>query len=132
MSNLQGPKHEQARIIGQIQGIYSNASSLLTPTINQVEFEKAIKEDNTSFYFDDVIKGYADKALNDISKEPDDKKKEEILKSSSNQLSSLEPVQVVFDKMTKSIFVDVIDLTTNCYKDNAINRKFDRVGKTAK
>ena len=126
--NTKAPKYEQARIIGQIQSIYSNASSLLKPTINQVDFEKAIKEDETRFYFDDIIKGYTSKTLEEINKETDEVKKSEILFQSMEQLSSLQPIDVVFDKVTKSIYVDVIDRESNSYKDNAINRKLNRVG----
>lgn len=132
MLNTTIAKGEQARIIGQIQSVYSNAGSLLKPTINQVEFEKAIKEDNTAFFFEDVVKGFATKALSDIEKEEDEVKKQAILKASADQLASLRPVNVVFDKMVKSIYVDSICTETNTFKDNAINRKLDCVGKAAK
>ena len=121
-------KTNQARIIGQIQGCYKNTKTLLTPTINQIEFEKAVREDSTSFFFDEVIKGYATETLKKVEKETDEIKKSEILTDSKTELNSLERVDVVFDNMTKSMYVDVIDTTTNTYKDNAINRKFDRVG----
>lgn len=129
MLNTTIAKSEQARIIGQIQSVYSNASSLLKPTINQVEFEKAIKEDNTPFFFEDVIKGFTTKALSEIESEKDEVKKQELIKASVDEVASLRPVEVVFDKMVKSIYVDVICLETNTFKDNAINRKLDRVGK---
>lgn len=132
MLNTTIAKGEQARIIGQIQSVYSNASSLLKPTINQVEFEKAIQEDKTPFYFDHVIKGYATDALSRIEKEEDPSKKEEIAKSAADQFASLQPVEVVFNKVVKSIYVDVICLDTNTFKDNAINRKLDRVGQSVK
>ena len=132
MLNTQIAKTEQARIIGQIQGIYNNADSLLEPTINQVEFEKAIKEEKISFYFDDVIKGFAADAISKAEVEEDEAKKDELLKSSASQLASLQPVQVVFDNVIKSIYVDVIDVQTGFYKDNAINRKFNRVGRSVK
>lgn len=122
-------KSEQARIIGQIQGMYSNASSLVKPTMNQVEFEKAVREERIDFYFDNVVKGYASEAMSKIEKEEDDVKKSEILTESFNQLSCLSPVDVVFDKMIKSIYVDLIDVESKTYKDNSINRKFSRVGK---
>jgi hypothetical protein len=132
MLNTTIAKGEQARIIGQIQGIYSNADSLLKPTMNQVEFEKAIQEDKILFYFSDVVKSFSADALSKIEKEEDVVKKQEILKSSSDQLASLQSVEVVFDKMVKSIYVDVICLDTNTFKDNAINRKLDRVGQLVK
>lgn len=125
-------KGEQARIIGQIQGCYKNTDSLLKPTINQVEFEKAIQEDKIPFFFDNVIKSYAADAISKAEKEADETEKQEIIKSSANELASLQPIQVVFDKMVKSIYVDVICLETNTFKDNAINRKLDRVGKPVK
>ena len=125
-------KGEQARIIGQIQSVYKNTDSLLKPTINQVEFEKAIQEDKTAFFFDNVVKGFASEAIAKAEKEQDEDKKQEIIKSSAAQLASLQPIQVVFDKMVKSIYVDVICLETNTFKDNAINRKLDRVGKPVK
>lgn len=124
-------KNEQARIIGQIQGCYNNVSSLIRPTINQIEFEKAIKEDKITFFFDDVIKAYAADSLKKVEDESDSIKKGEILFEAKNQLSPLEKIDVVFDNMVKSMHVDVIDITTNTYKDNAINRKFERVGKVA-
>ena len=124
-------KTNQARIIGQIQGCYKNTKTLLTPTINQIEFEKAVREDSTPFFFDEVIKGYATETLKKVERETDEIKKSEILTDSKTELSSLERVDVVFDNMTKSMYVDVIDTTTNTYKDNAINRKFDRVGNVA-
>lgn len=126
------PKQNQARIIGQIQGCYNNVSSLVRPTINQIEFEKAIKEDKTSFFFEDVIKSYAGTVLESIESEKDEVKKSEILTVSQKELSSLERISVVFDNVIKGFFVDVIDIETNLYKDNAINRKFDRVGKVVK
>lgn len=129
---LSHSKTEQARIIGQIQGCYNNASSLIRPTINQIEFEKAIKEDNTLFFFDDVIKAYAGVTLEKIEKETDEVKKSEILVESKGELSSLEKINVVFDNITKGLYVDVIDTETNTYKDNALNRKFDRVGLSVK
>ncbi len=123
------PKHEQARIIGQIQSCYSNVSTLVRPTINQIEFEKAVKEDKTPFYFEEVIKAYAGETLSTIEKEQDEIKKSEILIDSNKQLSSLEKINVVFDNVSKGIYVDVIDTETNTYKDNSINRKLERVGK---
>lgn len=132
MFNPAVAKTEQARIIGQIQSIYKDSKSLLTPTINQVEFEKAITEDGTKFFFDDVIKGFVDKALQDAEKETDEVKKSELLLSSASQVASLEKVNVVFDNMQKSIYVDVIDLNHKTYKDNAINRKLERVGQPVK
>ncbi len=124
-------KSEQARIIGQIQGCYNNVSTLIRPTINQIEFEKAVREDKISFFFDDVIKAYATDTLKKVEEETDSVKKSETLTSAKNQLSSLEKIDVVFDNMLKSFHVDVIDTETNTYKDNAINRRFDRVGEVA-
>ena len=124
-------KHEQARIIGQIQGCYNNTQTLLKPTINQIEFEKAIKEDKTLFFFDEVIKSYASETLRKAVAEEDSIKKSEILLESKRELSPLEKIDVVFDNMVKSIYVDVIDAATNTYKDNALNRKFERVGNVA-
>ena len=121
-------KSEQARIIGQIQGCYKNTSSLIRPTINQIEFEKAVREDKISFYFDDVIKAYATDSLKKAEGEADSLKKGEILTAAKTQLNSLEKIDVVFDNMVKSMYVDVIDTTNNTYLDNALNRKFDRVG----
>lgn len=124
-------KHEQARIIGQIQGCYNNTEILLKPTINQIEFEKAIKQDKIGFYFDDIIKSYASDILKQVEEETDSVKKSEILSDSKDALICLEKIDVVFDNMVKGIYVDVIDSTTNTYKDNAINRKFERVGEVA-
>jgi hypothetical protein len=126
------PKSETARIIGQIQGCYKNVDTLIKPTINQIEFEKAIKEDKIAFYFDEVIKAYATSTLEAIEAETDEVKKSEIAIESKNNFSTLENVNVVFDNIVKSIYVDVIDINTNTYKDNAINRKFERVGNTVK
>lgn len=120
-------KQETARIIGQIQGCYNNRTSLIRPTVNQIEFEKAIQEDKTAFYFEDVIKSYSSEILSKVESEKDEVKKSEILTKSNEQLSSLEKINVVFDNMVKSIYVDVIDINTNTYKDSAINRKLDRV-----
>lgn len=125
------PKNEQARIIGQIQGCYNNVSSLIRPTINQIEFEKAVKEDKISFFFDDVIKAYATDTLKKVEEEADQIKKGEILIEAKNQLTSLEKINVVFDNVVKSMHVDVIDTETNTYKDNELNRIFDRVGELA-
>jgi hypothetical protein len=132
MLNTLIAKTEQARIIGQIQSVYTNAPDLLKSTMNQLEFEKAIQEDKTPIFFNDVVKGYASDALNRINKETDEVKRGEILKSSFNQLACLSPITVVFDRMTKSVYVDAIDLESGLYKDIAINRKLDRVGKSAK
>lgn len=123
-------KIEQARIIGQIQGCYNNTATLIRPTINQIEFEKAVTEDKIPFYFDDVIKAYAGETLTKIEKETDEVKKGEILFESNKELSTLEKINVVFDNLTKSIYVDAIDPVSKTYKDNALNRKLDRVGKT--
>lgn len=122
-------KIETARIIGQIQGCYNNVGVLLKPTINQVEFEKAIQEEKIPFFFDHVIKGYAGDALKRVEAETDEIKKGEIAAEASKEFLPLEEITVVFDNVQKSIFVDVIDITTGTYKDNAINRKFDRVGR---
>lgn len=128
MLNTTAPKHEQARIIGQIQGIYSNASSLLKPKMNHTDFEKAVKEDNISFYFKDIVKKFAADTISKSESETDDIKKSELINNSVKQLSSLETLDIVFDKITKSVFVDVIDIETNSYKDNAVNRLLGRVG----
>ena len=97
--------------------------------INQIEFDRAIQEDKTKFYFNDVVKSYATETLSKIEKESDEIKKSELLLESKTELSSLGIVDVVFDNVVKSFYVDVIDTETNTYKDNAINRKFDRVGR---
>ncbi len=129
---LSHSKIEQARIIGQIQGCYSNASTLLKPTVNQIDFEKAVKEDKTPFFFEDVIKGYASKALTEIQEEKDEVKKAEILSEAKKQLAPLSKVVVVFDNMSKSLFIEAIDVETNTYKDISINRLLDRVGQVVK
>lgn len=128
---LSHAKLEQARIIGQIQKCYTNSDALLTPTVNQIEFEKAIQKDNTSFFFEEVIKGYAGEQIAAIEKEQDETAKQEILKKSNEDLSSLQKIHVVFDNVVKGIYVDVIDTITKSYKDNEINRLLDRVGKSA-
>lgn len=124
-------KKETARIIGQIQGSYNNSRTLVSPTINQLDFEKAVTEDKTRFFFDDVIKAFAEDNLKKAESEKDEIKKSEILSESTKEFSCLEKINVVFDNVTKSFFVDVIDTETRTYKDNAINRKFERVGLSA-
>jgi hypothetical protein len=125
-------KKDQARIIGQIQKSYNNAGSLLNPTINQIEFEKAIKKDNTPFFFEDVIKSFASTQLKAIDLEKDETLKTEMIQKSSTEIASLEKIDIVFDNMIKGIYVDVIDLETKTYKDNEINRLLDRVGNPTK
>lgn len=123
---------ETAKRIGQIQGCYKNVETLLVPTVNQVDFEKALAEDNTKFYLDKFVKSYAAESLKEIESEQDAIKKGELAVFSANQLNSLERVDVVFDGITKSIFVDAIDPETKTYKDNGINRLFNRVGNPVK
>lgn len=121
------PKEEQARIIGQLAGIYKNSNALLTPMINQVDFEKAINEDNIDFYLDNIVKGFAAETIKKMDNS-DDIQKSELEAESKKDLGRLQYVTVVFDNMHKGVYVDVIDTETNTYKDNAINRKFNRVG----
>lgn len=123
---------ERARIIGQIQKCYINSEALLTPTINQVDFEKAIQKDKTNFFYEEVIKSYTDKQLKAINAEPDNEKQKEIIAKSEQELACLQKVHVVFDSMVKGLYVDVIDPATNTFKDNEINRYFNRVGKATK
>ena len=123
---------ERARIIGQIQKCYINSEALLTPTINQVDFEKAIQKDKTNFFYEEVIKSYTDKQLKAINAEPDNEKQKEIIAKSEQELACLQKVHVVFDSMVKGLYVEVIDPATNTFKDNEINRYFNRVGKATK
>lgn len=128
MFDFNAPKLKQAENIGRMSAIYSNSKELLTPTINSIAFEKAMKESDTKFYFEEIVKGFISKSLKEIESEKDEIKKGEHTITIAQNFNYLEKINVVFDGIMKSIYVDVIDIATNKYKDNAINKSFDRVG----
>lgn len=121
------PKTEQARISGNILRSY-NGTEKLTPVINQVEFEKSVKEDNITFYLDDVIKSWSGDMIKKLEEEKDEVKKSELNDQITNQISSLKKIDVVFDKVMKSVWVDVIDTESKTIKDNSLTRKLNLAG----
>lgn len=123
------PKQEKARILGQINSCYSNSNQLITPKINQIEFEKAINDDKLVIFVEDMFKSYSESALEQSQNEEDDLKKSEILINCKKELSRLSKIDIVFNNLVKSVWVDSIDIETNTYKDSSINRILNRVGK---
>jgi hypothetical protein len=120
-------KVEQARIAGNILSLYSNAKAIVTPTINQVDFEKSVREDKISFFFDEIVKRFATDKQIQLDKEKDPIKKAELGKKIETELGGLVKVDVVFDSMKKSMWVDIFDTESKTYKDNSLTRQLNLV-----
>jgi len=121
------PKQEQARIASQILASYNNTKELTTPTIAQTEFEKAVKADKIPFFLEEVVKAYAtdmEKRLKSTSKVVE---KSELSEKISSQLSCLKKVDVVFNGVKKSVWVDMYDVIEKSYKVNALTVKLGLV-----
>jgi len=121
------PKQEQARIASQILASYNNTKELTTPTIAQTEFEKAVKADKIPFFLEEVVKAYAtdmEKRLKSTSKVVE---KSELSEKISSQLSCLKKVDVVFNGVKKSVWVDMYDAIEKSYKVNALTVKLGLV-----
>lgn len=117
------PKFEQARISQNILNSYSNVEKVTRPIINQVEFEKSITEDKIEFYLEDVMKSYTTKMISKLEAETDIIKKSELDNDIQDQLAPLVQIDVVFNNVTKSVWVDIFDPETKKYKVNSLTKK---------
>lgn len=123
------PKFEQARISANILSCYNGVQKLTTPIINQIEFEKSVIEDKILFYPDEVMKSWSSKMIDSLNKEKDEIKKSELNNNIQKQMESLCKVNVVFDKVVKSVYVDIINAESKTYKDNSLTKKLNLAGK---
>lgn len=125
------PKIEHAKIAGQILSCYKNTTNLVIPIINQIEFEKSITEDNIPFILDTVMKSYIPDMISKLEKEKDRIKKSELNDKIQSELEPLRQVNVVFDRVVKSVWVDIVDTEKKIYKDNSLTKKLNLAGKPA-
>lgn len=121
------PKLDQARISQNILNSYNNVKTLTRPAINQIEFEKSVSEDKIDFYLEDVIKGYIAKMISKLESEKDLIKKSELDNEIQDQLAPLVQIDVVFNNVTKSVWVDILDSDTKKYKVNSLTKKLKLV-----
>ncbi len=124
------PKLEQARIASNILNSYNGVQKLTRPIINQVEFEKAVIEDKIQFYSEEVLKSWSTKMLDQLEQETDSIKKAELDSRIQEQIKPLVRIDVVFDSVVKSVYVDILDQDKK-YKDNSLTQKLNLVGKSA-
>lgn len=123
------PKIEQARIASNILKSYNGVEKLTTPTISQIEFEKSVIEDKIPFYLDEVIKSWSKDMSVKLEKEADVIAKSELSKSITSQVNNLAKIDIVFNGAVKTVWADVVDSTTNSYRDNSLTRKLNLSGK---
>lgn len=123
------PKFDQARIASQILSCYNGTDKLTTPIINQVDFEKSIQEDKINFVLDNVMKSWSSSMISKLEEEKDEVKKSELNTEITKEISVLHKIDVVFDRMVKSVWVDIIDVTTKTFKDNSLTKKLNLSGK---
>lgn len=124
------PKFEQARIASNILKSYNNSDALVTPIINQIEFEKSIIEDKITIVPDEVMKSWAGKMQEKLQNEKDAIKKSELSQEIEGQIRPLHKVDVVFNSVVKSVWADIVDVETKRFKDNSLTRKLNISGKT--
>lgn len=122
-------KLEQARIAGNILSCYNNVAKFTTPIINQVEFEKSVTEDKINFILPDVMKSWTESMIAKLEAEKDKIKKSELDEQIQKEIAPLAKVDVVFNNVVKSMYVDIIDIETKKYKDNSLTKKLSLAGK---
>lgn len=122
---------DRAHKAGQILSCYKETSNFTTPIINQVEFEKSVNEDKIPFVLDNVMKSYSSDMMKKLEAEKDIIKKSELDEQIQTELSVMRKVNVVFDSVVKSVWVDIVDPVTKLYKDNSLTKKLNIAGKAA-
>lgn len=121
------PKTEQARIAGNILSCYHNVNKLTIPIIDQVEFEKSVFNDKIPFILDEIMKSWSGEMITALEVEKDEVKKSELNSAITSEIGSLFKIDVVFDKVKKSVWVDIVDSEKKCFKDNSLTRKLNLV-----
>lgn len=120
---LERAQLHKAEQIGRILACYGEqVKDITTPTLSQVDFEKAVKDGQIKFYLDDRIQ----KALvqaQDALKNVDTLQKSDLSGKIRDEFGCLLKVNVVFNNATKTVWVDCIDPLSKGYKDNAITRQ---------
>lgn len=122
---------DRAYKAGQILSCYKETTQHTTPIINQIEFEKSVSEDKIPFVLDNVMKSYTSDMMKKLEEEKDIIKKSELDEQIQTELSVMRKVNVVFDSVVKSVWVDIIDPVTKLYKDNSLTKKLNIAGKAA-